>query len=124
MTSKIPSSNTTHTATISTYVIGFILSLVLTLTAFLIVSKHGIHGNALIFSLAGLALIQFLVQLVFFLHMDSEPKPRWNLTALFFAVTVIVILVAGSLWIMYHLNYNMTSQQTNTYIQQEENIYK
>jgi cytochrome o ubiquinol oxidase operon protein cyoD len=111
-------------ATTGTYVMGFVLSLILTLTAFFIVSRHGIHGNALIFSLAGLAVIQFLVQLIFFLHLESESKPRWNLTALIFALGVVIIIVAGSLWIMYHLNYNMNPTQTNTYIQQEENIYK
>lgn len=106
------------------YISGFLFSIILTFEAYFIVSRHSMAGNKLIFTISGLAIIQLLVQLIFFLHLGRESKPRWNLTALMFAMIVVVILVAGSLWIMYHLNYNMTPQQTNTYIQNEENIHK
>jgi cytochrome o ubiquinol oxidase operon protein cyoD len=56
----------------------------------------------------GLAVAQLLVQLVFFLHLGREPKPRQNLVVFLFMLLVIGILVIGSLWIMHNLNYHMT----------------
>jgi cytochrome o ubiquinol oxidase operon protein cyoD len=100
---------------ISSYIAGFGLSLMLTLTAYLLVWRHtkthheAISHDVLVFMLTGLALIQLLVQLIFFLHLDRESKPRWNLTVLLFAATVVVIVVFGSLWIMNNLNYHQTS---------------
>ena len=32
---------------------------------------------------------------------------KWNLVAILFTMIVVVILAAGSLWIMYNLNINM-----------------
>ena len=71
-------------------------------------------------ALAVLAITQLLVQLVFFLHIDKERKPRWNLAVLLFAALIVFIIVGGSLWIMYHLNYNMSPQQMNQYMLQQD----
>lgn len=109
-------------ATLSAYVTGFAFSLLLTLDAYFLVSKHLLTGIPLVAAVAGLAVVQLLVQLICFLHLGDEPRPRWNLMALLFALMVVFIIVFGSIWIMYHLNYNMTPSQTNTYIQQEEGI--
>jgi cytochrome o ubiquinol oxidase operon protein cyoD len=114
---------------IRSYVAGFVLSLMLTLTAYLLVNRHvsshhaAIGHGVLIFMLTGLALIQLVVQLVFFLHLDRESKPRWNLTVLLFAVTVVVIVVFGSLWIMNNLNYHHpTDDQINKYIRSQGDL--
>jgi cytochrome o ubiquinol oxidase operon protein cyoD len=55
----------------------------------------------------GMALLQILVQLVYFLHMNSSSEGSWNLIAFIFTVLIVAILVVGSLWIMFHLNTNM-----------------
>jgi cytochrome o ubiquinol oxidase subunit IV len=95
-----------------TYLLGFILSLGLTLTAWLLVRRHvGSHhlfwtDKAVIITIMTLAITQLAVQLMFFLHLGKESKPRWNLTVLCFALTVLLILVLGSLWIMYNLDYH------------------
>lgn len=105
-----------------TYTSGFVLSLALTLCAFWLVRLHVSHHHIsptdkfMVIALASLALTQLLAQLIFFLHLDRESKPRWNLVVLGFAVIIVVIIVAGSLWIMYHLNYNMTPQQQSNYL--------
>jgi cytochrome o ubiquinol oxidase operon protein cyoD len=102
---------------IRSYVTGFGLSLLLTLTAYLLVHRHvssyhtAISHEVLKVMITGLALTQLLVQLVFFLHLDKESKPRWNLTVLFFAATVVVIVVFGSVWIMHNLNYHQATQE-------------
>ena len=45
--------------------------------------------------------------LVYFLHMNSKSDEGWNLTAFIFTVIIIAIVVVGSIWIMWNLNYNM-----------------
>jgi cytochrome o ubiquinol oxidase subunit IV len=114
---------------IGSYIAGFLLSLLLTLTAYLLVWRHvstshsAIGHGVLIPMVVGLALTQLLVQLVFFLHLDTESKPRWNLTVLLFAATVVIIVVFGSLWIMNNLNYHHpTSEQINHYIRSQGDL--
>lgn len=86
------------------YVIGFVLSLLLTLSSYFLVTYQWLRGWNLIGTIALLGVIQMIVQLFFFLHIGEEKKPRWNLLSFLFMALVVVILVCGSLWIMYHLN--------------------
>lgn len=118
---------------ITRYLIGFLLSVALTLAAFLLVQAHVESGhsffsnhNLLSYSLISLAIIQMVVQLLFFLHVGKESKPKWNLMALVFAVGVVVILVFGSLWIMKNLDYHhgMTPEQTDKYLLEDEGVQK
>ncbi len=51
------------------YVIGFVLSLALTLTAYSFVTGNILSGWTLTYVLLGLALAQMLIQLLFFLHL-------------------------------------------------------
>jgi cytochrome o ubiquinol oxidase operon protein cyoD len=111
------------------YIAGFLLSIILTVVAYLLVQRHVSSGHAaishdvLIFMITSLALIQLMVQLVFFLHLDSESKPRWNLTVLLFAALVLVIIVFGSLWIMNNLNYHQETQdQIDKYIRSQGDL--
>jgi cytochrome o ubiquinol oxidase operon protein cyoD len=117
------------TPSIKSYVNGFLLSIMLTLVAYFLAQRHissnhsAISHDVLIFMVTGLALTQLMVQLVFFLHVDSEQKPRWNLVALLFAVTILVIIVFGSLWIMNNLNYHKDTQdQINKYLRSQGDL--
>jgi cytochrome o ubiquinol oxidase subunit IV len=101
------------------YISGFILSVALTLVAFMMVSDKLLHGWSLIIALMFCAVIQLMVQLIFFLHLDQEKKPRWNLQAFLFMALVLLIIVIGSLWIMNNLNYHMMSPEE---IKQDELI--
>lgn len=101
-------SDATHEAahgSVAGYSLGFGLSIGLTLAAYYVTTRQLAHGWALVFDLAGLAVVQLFVQLVCFLHLGRESRPRWNLTVLLFAAMVVGILVFGSLWIMNNLNY-------------------
>jgi cytochrome o ubiquinol oxidase operon protein cyoD len=99
--------------TVTAYVIGFVFSLILTLGAyFLVVHEPAFPLRTVIWEVIGLALVQLLVQLVFFLHLDRESSPRWNLSAFLFALMTVLIIVFGSVWIMRNLDYNtMTAQE-------------
>jgi cytochrome o ubiquinol oxidase operon protein cyoD len=119
-----------HKGTITSYIIGFILSLVLTFAAFIPVflhqtSHHLSFSHELLLPLIiGLAFIQLVVQLVFFLHLGRESKPYFNLIFLFVTAGMIFIVVVGSLWIMTHLNYNMSPEKMNTYLMKDEGYRK
>lgn len=87
---------------------GFFLSLMLILISyFATTSTSFLKGRGVISIIIGCALFQALVQLLFFLHLGIESKPRWNLMTFLFLLLVIVVLVGGSLWIMHNLDYNM-----------------
>lgn len=108
---------------LTTYIVGFVLSILLTLTAFLVVDDKLLTGWWLTITLLGFATVQLMVQLIFFLHLDRERSPRWNLQAFGFMAMVLLIIVLGSLWIMHNLNYHMmTPEQTDKYLLEEEAI--
>lgn len=95
--------------TLKSYIIGFILSIILTIIPFTIVAQGMLVGVPLFVTIAILALAQLFVQLVFFLHLSTSSETRWNLLAFIFTAIVVAILVAGSLWIIINLNFNMVS---------------
>ncbi len=106
-------------AQLKRYVTGFVLSIVLTLAAFGAVMYGQVPAKVLITILVVLALIQLIVQLKFFLHLGQGKDSRWNLLLFIFMVIVVAIVIAGSLWIMNNLNYNMSSQEMNEYMLQQ-----
>jgi|SRR5579884_466443 len=118
--------NNTEQGSLGFYIGGFIASVALTLIPFALVeihvnSRHETFTHPfLIVIMTAAALIQFGVQLYCFLHLGRETRPRWKLLVLAFMVTVVLILVLGSLWIMNNLNYRMTPQQMNSYMQQQD----
>ena len=89
------------------YVIGLILSIVLTAIPFGIVMA-GAFGETLSIILILLCAVgQVMVQLVFFLHMNGSAAQYWNTMSAAFTVILVAILIVGSVWIMNHLNHNM-----------------
>ncbi len=120
----IVSHHETGHGTPKSYTVGFGLSIILTLAAYILVIKDVFSGWALVSALAALAITQLLVQLLFFLHLGRESKPRWNLQVLLFAVGVVIIVVFGSLWIMKNLEYNhshsMSPSKTDKFLIQDE----
>ncbi len=101
--------------TVQSYVAGFILSILLTLVAYVLVTMRILSGAEAVVAVISLALLQLVTQVVFFLHLSNKSRARWNLTAFAFTVLLVVILVVGSIWIMDNLNDNMiTSFTKNT----------
>lgn len=101
---------------LSNYIAGFLLSLLLTFAAAWFAWQYSQayqpwFGPEFVYgALVLLAVLQLLVQLYFFLHLGDEKKPRWHSMALYFAVMVVAILVGGTLWIMSNLSHG---QMTN-----------
>lgn len=90
------------------YLVGFALSCVLTAIPFWLVMADPI-GNSGITAAAVIvfAILQILVHTVCFLHVNSQSEGGWTLIAYIFTAVIVLITIAGSLWIMYHLNTNM-----------------
>jgi cytochrome o ubiquinol oxidase operon protein cyoD len=110
------------------YVVGFIYSVILTLTAYYLVVNNIFTGWNLAFSILTLAVIQLAVQLFYFLHLKRDKRSKWNMITFLFAVMVVLIVVLGSIWIMinlsYHHGHQKTSDEVERYIQEEEIINK
>lgn len=85
------------------YVIGFLSSIILTIIAFYLVITAAFPPKTLYIVVGGLAITQLFVQLIFFLHVNTHSKSSWNLLSLVFTLVVVLVLVLGSLWIMYNL---------------------
>jgi cytochrome o ubiquinol oxidase operon protein cyoD len=56
------------------------------------------------------AVIQVVVHLFYFLHLDSSREQRWNVSAFLFTGLVIVLLVGLSLWIMFSIHTSMMAK--------------
>ncbi len=84
------------------YVVGFTLSVLLTIIPFaLVIYGRGVIATTWIYAgIAAAAIAQIVAQLHYFLHLDRSSDQSWNLNAILFAALIIVILVAGSLWVM------------------------
>jgi cytochrome o ubiquinol oxidase operon protein cyoD len=107
-------------ASVRTYVSGFILSVSLTLVVYFSVVDHVLKGTILTGFIIVLAMVQFVVQMIFFLHLGRENKPRQKLLIMCFMMMIVTILVVGSLWIMNNLNYRMSPKQINSYLQDQD----
>jgi cytochrome o ubiquinol oxidase operon protein cyoD len=123
-TSELSAHGASH-GSLKSYSVGFVLSILLTLGAYLTVTHHAFSTGGLMAVVVWLAIIQLITQLVFFLHLDKGSGRRWNLLALGLASIVVLILVIGSLWIMSNLNYHMMSGvEIDQYTQSQEAIQK
>ena len=93
---------------LASYVIGFVLSVILTAIPFwLVMNKVFASSGATAIVILAFAVVQIFVHMVFFLHMNTKSEGGWNILALIFTLVLVMILFAGSLWVMYHMNANM-----------------
>ena len=90
-----------------TYLTGFVLALILTVIPFGLVAMGALPRMPTLIIIAIAAVIQVLVHLHYFLDLNLSSTPRENLLAIAFATILIVIMVGGSLWIMFDLHHRM-----------------
>lgn len=90
------------------YVIGFVLSVILTAIPFWLVMGDVIADKSVAaIVIVAFAIVQIVVHMVYFLHMNGKSEGGWTLMALLFTLLIVVICLAGSLWVMFHLATNM-----------------
>lgn len=94
--------------TLREYATGFVLSVILTAIPFwLVMAKVITDRPTAVLVLGALAVAQILVHMVFFLHMNGKVEGGWTLLSTIFTVVFVVIAIAGTLWVMFHMNTNM-----------------
>jgi cytochrome o ubiquinol oxidase operon protein cyoD len=90
------------------YMTGFVLSVILTAIPFWLVMSGVVESKAVTAGLVMLfAVVQIVVHMIYFLHMNTKSEGGWTMMALIFTLVLIVIALSGSLWVMHHLNTNM-----------------
>ena len=97
-----------YTQAIGRYLIGAVAAVGLTLLAyFSVVMRWFDQDAALVLAIMAFATLQLVIQLYTFLHLGGEKKPRLRSASFAFTLLMLIVVVAGSLWIMIHLNYRM-----------------
>ena len=92
---------------LETYFIGFALAILLTAASFAVAGTTLIWAPAIPMALVVLAVAQIGIHLAFFLHITTAPDNTNNVLALAFGVLIVALVIAGSIWIMGHLNHNL-----------------
>ncbi len=90
-----------------TYVTGYALALLLSLAAFGLVYLRLLGGQEAFYTVLGLGLIQMLVHLRCFLHVDLKRSARADLILLLFSSLIIALMVGGTLVVLSNLYYRM-----------------
>ncbi|NLP60226.1 cytochrome o ubiquinol oxidase subunit IV [Paraburkholderia sacchari] len=115
-------TNTTHSSghdashgdshgSLRSYMVGTMLSLVLTLASFGVVMFHVVPPAAGIATIVVLCVAQLVVQLVYFLHIGASRSQRAN-TGIFVCTAFLIAVIVGlSLWVMHNANVNMMPTQ-------------
>lgn len=93
--------------TLKSYALGFVGCLILTLAAYFLATGHFLSKMSMDLAIAAIAAGQGGLFLMLYLELGREKKPHWNMTVFLFMILVTVLVVIGSIWIMYHLNYNL-----------------
>ncbi len=89
------------------YLTGFVLAVVLTVIPFAMVAKGGMSFNTVIGTIVVLGLIQVVVHVRYFLHVDLSPERREDLYIILFSALLLFIMAAGTIWILANLQDRM-----------------
>jgi len=95
-------------STFKGYMTGFVLAVILTAIPFWLVMTHAFDkSSTTAIVVLAFAAVQMVVHMIYFLHMNAKSEGGWNMLALIFTLVLVVITLAGSIWVMFHLNQNM-----------------
>lgn len=86
------------------YVVGFIISIVLTIIPFFMVMNGGFPKGLTVAVLVLTMFAQVWVQMVWFLHMKRTNEQRWQVASFWYTFMTIAILFVGSVWILSELH--------------------
>ena len=89
------------------YLIGFVICALLTVIPFMLVMNPTLSRPLTMALLVGFAVVQIIVQLVYFLHMNRSSEGGWNLASFVFTLVILFIVVALSIWIIWSMHFHM-----------------
>ena len=103
MSGEYDNSIGSFTGSFKSYLIGFLCSIIVTITAFSFVtlSNYSRLTSCLIISI--LAVIQLVIQIVCFLHLNMDKRNLWSFITVSFTILILLIIVFGTIWIMFDL---------------------
>jgi len=107
-------------STMGGYMIGFVLAVILTAIPFWLVMGKVItdpHTTSLV--ILAFAIIQIVVHMIYFLHMNTKSEGGWNMLAMMFTAVVLIIMLSGSIWVMFHMNANMMPGMSHDMTEQQ-----
>ena len=85
------------------YVVGYGLALALTLVPFGLVAFTSIARTTLLWIIGSFELVQIIVHLRFFLHVDVSRQKREDLQLILFSTLILLIMIGGTIWIIFNL---------------------
>jgi cytochrome o ubiquinol oxidase operon protein cyoD len=89
------------------HTIGLALAVGLTAVSFWVANTSLLWAPGVLLGLAVLAVAQMGVHLVFFLHITTGPDSTNNVLALALGILIVILVAAGSIFIMANLNESM-----------------
>ena len=89
---------------VKSYLVGFVLSIVLTAIPFWAVMTGQFDKATSIWLVVLMAMVQVVVHLKYFLHLNFTKEGRANTFAFLFTALIIVMVVGLSIWIIYASN--------------------
>ncbi|MXV44173.1 cytochrome o ubiquinol oxidase subunit IV [Saccharibacter sp. 17.LH.SD] len=95
---------------VGSYITGFVLAVILTVASFATVLTHAFSFWTTLVVMSILAVVQIFVHLVFFLHMNTSSKQRWNLMTFAVTALTVLILVCGSLFVLWNTQMHMMAR--------------
>ena len=107
MTHPVHDASGASHGSLKSYATGFALSLILTVIAFGLVLDGMLPRGTVVAGIVVAAVVQMIVQIHYFLHLDTSSAQRWNVMALLYTVLIVAILVGGTMWIMLNSQLHM-----------------
>lgn len=98
------SSEANSHGSVGSYITGFVLSVILTAIPFWMVMTHAFDNETTYISIVALAIVQIFVHLKYFLHLNFSEEGKLDTYSFLFALMIIVMVVALSVWIIYASN--------------------
>ncbi|NIZ12746.1 cytochrome o ubiquinol oxidase subunit IV [Phaeobacter sp. HF9A] len=92
-----------HRAEVRHYLVGFALALTLTALPFGLVAWGGVARIWVLAIVAGCAIIQTVVHLRYFLHLDLSRQKREDVLLILFSTLILSIMAGGTIWIVFNL---------------------
>jgi len=89
------------------YQTGFALAVILTIVPFALVATGTLSTMAALWVIGVLGLVQIAVHVRYFLHVDLSPEKREELSLMVFSASLLVVMIAGMLWILFNMNARM-----------------
>jgi cytochrome o ubiquinol oxidase subunit IV len=85
------------------YQMGFALAAILTIVPFALVAAGVWSTMAVLWTIGILGLVQVVVHVRFFLHVDLSREKREELSLMIFSGSLLTVMIAGMLWILFNM---------------------